>query len=85
LNDEGYYSEGRLPFFANKANKNGDAYFKPLLNNGPPVASPSPPEPAATALLTVESMMLLNITQLKDESKKRGGSCAGGKMTCRIV
>ncbi len=72
LNDEGYDSKGRLPFFANKPDDNGDAYIELLLDNGPPAALSSPPEPAATALLMVESVMRLNVTQMKDELKKRG-------------
>jgi hypothetical protein len=79
LNDEGYDSKGGIPFFADEPNNNGDAYIKPLVDNGPLAAPQSPPEPAATRLLTVESVMRLNVTQLKDELKKRGQSCVGRK------
>ncbi len=79
MNDEGYDSKGGLPFFADESDNNGDAYIEPLVNNGPPAATPSPPEPAATTLLTVESVMRLNVTQLKDELKKRGRLCVGRK------
>ncbi len=74
-----------IPFFADEPDNNGDACSKPLLAKGPPAAPPSLLEPAATVLLTVESMMTPNITQLKDELKKRGRLCAGKKVTCRIV
>ncbi len=79
IHDEGYGSKGGLPFFANEEDDNEDEYFEPLLNDGPPAAPPSPPAPAATVLLMVESMMKLNITQLKDKLKKRGQLCAGKK------
>jgi hypothetical protein len=79
LNNKGYDSKGGLPFFAGEPDNNGDAYIKPLLDNGSLAAPPSPPEPAATALLMVESVMRLNVTQLKDELRKRGRSCVGRK------
>ncbi len=83
MNDGGYDSEGGLPFFADEPDDNGDAYIRPLLDNGPLAASPSPLEPAATTLLMVESVIRLNITQLKDELKKRGQLCAGRKSDLR--
>ncbi len=79
MNDEGYDSKGGLHFFSDEPDDNGDAYIKPLLDNGPPAAPPSPPEPVATALLMVESMMRLNVTHLKDELKKRGQLYVGRK------
>jgi hypothetical protein len=82
---KGYDFKGGLPFFADEPDANWDAYFEPLLINGPQAALPSPPEPAATALLMVESMMMLNSTKLKDKLKKRGQSCVGKKVNCRIV
>jgi hypothetical protein len=79
LNNEGNDSKGGLPFFADEPDDNGDAYFEPLLINWPLAAPASPPEPAATTLLTVESMMTLKVTQLKDELKKMGQLCGGKK------
>jgi hypothetical protein len=76
---KGMTPKGGLPFFADEPNDNRDAYIEPLVDNGPPSAPPSPPEPAATMLLRVESVMRLNVTQLKDELKKRGRSCVGRK------
>ncbi len=79
MNNEGYDSKGGLPFFADESDDNGDAYIKLLLNNGPPAAPPSSPEPVATMQLRVESVMTLNVTQLKDELKNRGQLCARRK------
>jgi hypothetical protein len=82
-NDEGYDSEGGLPYFADKEEVNADNYNEATLIDD---AHPPPGEAksvqavaAQTPKLTVEGVTLLNVAQLKEELKRRGRSIAGKK------
>ncbi len=82
-NNEGYDSEGGLPYFADKEEVNVDDYNKATLINDacpPPGEAESAPAAAVQALeLTVEGVTLLNVARLKEELKRRGRSIAGEK------
>jgi hypothetical protein len=80
-NDEGYDSEGGLPYFDNKEEVNANNYNEATLINDarpPPGEAESVPAAAAQAPeLTVEGVTLLNVAQLKEKLKRRGRSIAG--------
>jgi hypothetical protein len=87
LIDEGYDSEGGLPFFADEEVDDANEYFEePLLDSaeGPTSAATStvlaPADAGAAAVgLTVETMMSLNVAKLKEELRKRGRPIVGKK------
>ena len=87
LNDEGYDSEGGLPFFANEEVDNPDEYFEATLGDAveePTPAAPSTLAPAgagaaAAEQLTVEGIPSLKVKDLKEELRRRGRSNAGKK------
>ncbi len=77
LNDDGYDSEGGLPFFTDNQVDDAVEYFEAPLEDyveGPPPAAPSTPAPAAVATeqLTIERMMSLKMKELMEELRKRG-------------
>jgi hypothetical protein len=86
LNDEGYDSEGGLPYFADEEEvDNATQYFEePLVNSveGPTSAAATStvaPAGAAAVGLTVEMMMSLKAMELKEELRKRGRPILGKK------
>ena len=84
LNNDGYDSEGGLPFFADNQVDDAVEYFEAPLEDydeGPQPAAPSTPAPAAVATeqLTIERMMSLKMKELKEELRKRGRSMVGKK------
>jgi hypothetical protein len=82
-NNEGYDSEGGLPYFADKEEINADDYNEATLMDDarpPPGEAESAPAAAAQAPeSTVEGVTLLNVAWLKEELKRRGRSIAGKK------
>jgi hypothetical protein len=80
LNDEGYDSEGGLPYFANKQEISANNYDEepPLNDDAQPPLSEAQPA-AAWVELTVKAVSSLNVAKLKDESKRKGCSIAGKK------
>ena len=84
LNDEGYDSEGGLPFFADEEVDDATEYFEePLIDSvaGPTSAATSTVARAGAVAvgLTVEMMMSLKATELKEELRKRGRPILGKK------
>jgi hypothetical protein len=79
LNDEGYDSEGNLPFFADEEQDDIEGYEEPPIAGGSDAAAPAPPPPPAAQEVTVESMMRLGVNELKAELKKRGRPTGGKK------
>jgi hypothetical protein len=80
LNDEGYDSEGNLPYFADEEQDDIEGYEESPID-GSDAAAPAPPPPPAP--VTVESMMRLGVNELKAELKKRGRSTGGKKAEMR--
>jgi hypothetical protein len=82
-NDEGYDSEGGLPYFANDEEVDADDYNEaPLVNDAcppPGEAESAVAETEAAPELTVSGVMLLNVAWLKGELKRRGNAIAGKK------
>jgi len=78
LNDEGYDSEGNLPYFADEEQDDIEGYEElPMWGDAAAPAPPPPPAPAVAP--TVKSMMCLGVKELKAELQLRGRSTGGGK------
>ena len=77
LNDEGYDSEGDLPYFADEDADDIEGYDE--LAIGVDAPTPPPPPPVAPTVITVESLTRLPVKELKEELKKRGRSTTGKK------
>jgi hypothetical protein len=75
-NDNGYDSEGGLPFFADEEVEDPIKYSKEPLEDT--VEGP-PPAAQATEQLTIETMMALKMKELKEELRKTGRSMLGEK------
>jgi hypothetical protein len=69
LNDEGYDSEGNLPYFAEEEQDDIEGRKEFLI--GCDAAAPAPPHPAPAVALTVKSMMRLGVKELKAELQLR--------------
>jgi len=76
LNDDGYDSEGGLPFFADMQDDNAVEFLEEPLEDT--VEGP-PPAAQATEQLSIETMMALKMKELKEELRKRGRSMLGKK------
>jgi hypothetical protein len=81
LNDEGYDSEGDLPYFADEDADDIEGYDE--LAIGVDAPTPPPPPPVAPTVITVESLTRLPVKELKEELKKRGRSTSGKKEELR--
>jgi hypothetical protein len=83
LNDEGYDSEGNLPYFADaNLNDDMDEYVEESIDVGggeAPPAAGGEPEPEATAPVPPIDVMGLTVAALKEELKKRGRTTGGNK------
>ena len=82
LNDEGYDSEGNLPYFADEEQDDIEGYEESPID-GSDAAAPAPPPPPAP--VTVESMMRLGVNELKANERQRHCRSASARLPIHAV